>query len=120
MQEPSLPFAAVISPRQELELAVEAYVTDLFRRHPEAMEVICFGSWVTGQPSRCSDVDLCILLGHSPIARIRDRIPIYLPDRFPTGVDVFPYAREEFDVLKARSPSWYAAISGGKRITRRD
>ena len=120
MREPSLPFAAVTSRRQELERAVEAYAADLFRRHPEVVDVIWFGSWVTGQPSRRSDVDLCILLSHSSIGRIRDRIPIYLPDRFPTGVDLFPYTREEFDALKARSPSWYTAISEGKRITRRD
>jgi hypothetical protein len=33
---------------------------------------------------------------------VRDRIPALLPGRFPVGVDLFPFTREE---IVARTPS---------------
>lgn len=119
MREPSLNSAVAISPRrQEVERAVRAYVRDLLSRCPEVQAVIWFGSWVTGRPSRYSDVDICLILSESPTERIRDRIPRYLPDRFPGGLDVFPYTVEEFDALRSTAPSWYRAIKAGLTFTR--
>jgi predicted nucleotidyltransferase len=94
-------------------------VQDLMARHTEVAEVIWFGSWVAGQASRHSDVDICLLLSFSPIARIRDRIPLYLPDRFPGGIDVFPYTLEEFAALELASPSWWRTIRSGRTLARR-
>lgn len=120
MRESSLNSAAVISPRRlEIEQSVQAYVRDLLARCPEVVEVIWFGSWVTGQPSRYSDVDLCLLLSHSPVERIRDRIPHYLPDRFPGGLDVFPYTLDEFEALQTTAPPWHRSIRAGRTIVRR-
>ncbi|MGH7254716.1 MAG: nucleotidyltransferase domain-containing protein [Nitrospirales bacterium] len=91
----------------------------MIARHSEVLEVIWFGSWVTGQPSRRSDVDLCLLLSDSPIPRIRDRIPQYLPDRFPGGMDLFPYTQVEFDRLRTSRASWWRAIRAGRTVVRR-
>ena len=92
---------------------------NLLARHPEVAEVIWFGSWITGHASRHSDVDLCVLLTTSPIRRIRDRIPLYLPDRFPGSIDVFPYTLEEFAALQHTAPSWWRAIRAGRTLTHR-
>ena len=104
---------------QELEKAVRAYAENLLTCHPEVVEVIWFGSWVTGQPSRYSDVDLCVLLSASTLPRLRDRIPQYLPNRFPSGLDVFPYTTKEFDELETHSPRWWQTIRSGKVIVSR-
>lgn len=120
MPRESLPSAAATSPRRPvLDQAVEQYAERLLVRHPEVIEVIWFGSWVTGQPSRYSDVDLCLLLSGSAIPRIRDRIPEYLPDRFPGGIDIFPYTLLEFDGLRISAPSWWRAIRAGRTVARR-
>ena len=120
MPQPSSISAGPISQRRrEVERAVEAYVQSLMARHPEVAEVIWFGSWTTGQAGRCSDVDLCILLTGSPIDRIRDRIPVYLPDRFPGGLDIFPYTLHEFAALQDKAPTWWRTIRAGRTITRR-
>ena len=120
MREPSLRSAGLISPRRlEVEEAVRAYAHDLLLRCPEIVEVIWFGSWVTGRPSRYSDVDLCLLLSYSVVERIRDRIPEYLPDRFPGGLDVFPYTLDEFEALRTSAPTWYRAIRAGRTVTSR-
>lgn len=120
MPRPSSSSVATASPRRrELERALEAYVQHVMAAHPEVVEIIWFGSWVTGQPSRYSDVDLCLLLSDSPILPIRDRIPQYLPDRFPGGIDIFPYTLAEFDRLRISAPSWWRAIRDGRTVARR-
>lgn len=120
MQPSSFNSAASTSPRRrELERAVEAYVQRLMADHPEVVEVIWFGSWATGQPGRYSDVDLCVVLSVSPIARARDRIPLYLPDRFPGGIDLFPYTRAELDAMRTTAPAWWHAIRDGRTVASR-
>lgn len=120
MPERSSTSAAATSPRrQQLEEAILAYARRIMDQQPEVAEIIWFGSWVTGQPGRCSDVDLCVLLSASPIARTRDRIPLYIPDRFPGGVDVFPYTLEEFASLEREAPSWWRAIRSGRTVAKR-
>ncbi len=120
MRERSLSTVVSSSPRrQALERAVRDYAQVLLTRHPEVVDVIWFGSWVTGQPSRYSDVDLCLLLSSSPLARLRDRIPLYLPDRFPSGLDLFPYTTEEFHALETELPRWWQTIRSGWTVASR-
>ena len=113
--------AAITSPRRlEIERAVCAYAQDLLAGYPEVIKVIWFGSWVTGHPSRHSDVDICLLLSSSPHPRMRDRIPVYLPDRFPGGIDLFPYTIDEFKELETDLPTWWRTINAGQTVARRD
>jgi predicted nucleotidyltransferase len=79
---------------------VDEHVRTLAARHPELEEVILFGSLVRGTPVPGSDVDLLLILTNSDRAFL-DRIPTFLPGRFPAGVDVFPYTRAEIDRMRA-------------------
>jgi hypothetical protein len=46
-------------------------------------------------------VDLLVLLDHDERPP-RERIPDYLPDAFPVGVDVIPWTRAELEARLAR------------------
>lgn len=83
--------------RASLERALDGYVGLLAQRADVASVYLC-GSWARGTYTAASDVDLAILIREdSPSARLspRDRVPIYLPDSFPTGLDLFIYTKTE-------------------------
>lgn len=101
--------------RQAVRQAVHAYAEDLRSHHPEIIQIIWFGSWVTGLPTPGSDVDLCLILSDSD-KPMRDRLPDYLPVGFPVGIDIFAYTQDEFDRLRESSPGWHKAITSGKEI----
>jgi predicted nucleotidyltransferase len=100
---------------EEIDRAVERYVTVLREKHPEIIRAIWFGSWVNGDSTPGSDVDLCLILKSSEKS-IRERIPDYLPVGFPVGVDIFPYTEEEFRRLVTDSPGWSRAILSGREM----
>lgn len=96
--------------------ALDAHVSALTIRHPELEEVVLFGSMVTGIPVPGSDVDLLIVLSRSDL-RFIDRIPAFLPGRFPVDVDVFPYTREELERMKREGNHFVlAALRDGIRL----
>jgi predicted nucleotidyltransferase len=82
--------------RAAVERALQEHVRHLSTRHPEIEEIVLFGSMAKGRPVPGSDVDLLIVLSAS-YRPFLDRIPAFLPDRFPVGVDVFPYTRHELE-----------------------
>ena len=47
---------------------------------------------------------------------MRDRIPKYLPNGFPVGLDIFPYTEEELKKMSKERPEWYRTITGGRMI----
>lgn len=94
---------------------VEAYARALRSAHPEIRRLIWFGSWVNGTATPGSDVDLCLVLGHSDLVP-RDRIPQYLPSGFPVGLDLFPYTEEELEELRESHPGWHRTILAGKEL----
>ncbi len=73
---------------------VDDYAAALFSLHPEVMEVVVFGSFVTKTYVPGSDVDIFILLSDCGKS-VRDRISDFLPSRFPIGMDIFPYTVRE-------------------------
>lgn len=101
--------------REKIDRAVDAYTGDLRAKHPEIERIYWFGSWVDGLPSPGSDVDLCIIISNSEKI-MRDRIPEYLPVKFPVGIDLFVYTRGEFEQLAVDHPGWYKVITSGKEI----
>jgi len=100
----------------EVRRAVEAYVAHLFATVPEAEEVIVFGSFATGTWAPGSDVDMLIVLSASALP-IHERVPAFLPGRFPTAVDVFPFTRAELGERR-ESPLLAAAAASTWRYTR--
>lgn len=105
--------------RQAIQSATEAYVEELRKLYPEIERLYWFGSWVSGLPVPGSDVDICLILSASQ-ERPRDRISRYLPSRFPVGIDLFAYTRDEFDRLRIDSPQWFAAITSGREMQLRE
>jgi predicted nucleotidyltransferase len=102
-----------------VEAALARLVERLSTEHPEIARVIWFGSRVRGDYAPHSDVDLCLVLSSSEVARIQDRIPVYLPDRFPCGLDIFPYTDGELDQLRRESHSWWKEIQQGRLVFER-
>lgn len=99
--------------------AIETHVGVLAARYPEIEEVIVFGSLVKGTAVPGSDVDLLIVLGASD-QRFLDRIPAFVPDAFPCGVDVFPYTRAELARMQGEGNALIAdALREGRTIFRR-
>ena len=86
--------------------AVDEYAQRLFSTRPEVEEIIVFGSFAKETYAPGSDVDVLIVLSHSD-RPFRDRIPVYLPGRFPAGLDLFPYTRDE---LARISPGFLAEV----------
>ena len=101
--------------RNAVERAVAEYTRWLLSRYPEVRAVIWFGSWIGGIPHPGSDVDLCLILSSSD-RRFRERIARYLPERFPVGIDLFPYTEAELDRLRQDSPGWHAQIRSGREV----
>lgn len=80
---------------------MDTYAARLLAEHTEVEEIVVFGSFAEGNWAPGSDLDVFVVLTHSPRA-IRDRIPDLLPGAFPVGVDLFPFTRDE---IAARTPS---------------
>lgn len=109
MHRASSPSVRIISVGLDApEKALEEYVQAI-RRRPEVLQVVLFGSLATGRYAPGSDVDLLLVLAASP-KPFHERIPDYLPERFPVGVDVFPYTAEEID----RNPFPQQALREGR------
>jgi hypothetical protein len=85
--------------REGVQRALAEYVDALAARHPELEEVVLFGSLVSGTPVPGSDVDLLLILASSD-RPFRERIPLFLPGKFPVGMDVFPYTRTEIERMR--------------------
>ncbi len=98
--------------RAKVQGAVQEYARQIRQSHPEVLRVIWFGSWVTGHPTPGSDVDICLVLSWAD-KPVRERLPEYLPSKFPVGVDLFIYTQDELEQLQQASPGWYQAIASG-------
>lgn len=80
-----------------MERALAAYAGLLARRAEVRSAYLC-GSWAKGTYTAGSDVDLVIIIDDDcPAAGLspRERVPSYLPDSFPTGLDLFVYSESE-------------------------
>jgi predicted nucleotidyltransferase len=80
--------------KERVRQALDSYVAALVAGHPEIERVVLFGSMARGGTVPGSDVDLMLVLSTSDEPFL-DRVPVYTPDRFPVGIDVFPYTQTE-------------------------
>ena len=95
--------------RAEIEKLLQDLV-NAFRRFPEVLAVVLFGSLTKGTFTVGSDVDLLLLLEASA-EPFPNRIPRYLPSRIPMDVEIFPYTLEE---LQQRPPLVTEALRTGR------
>jgi len=95
-----------------IDAAVRQFAAELKDRDSTVRRILWFGSWTKGTFSPGSDVDLCIIVDHDDRPR-RERLPDYLPRRFPVGVDLFIYTEAEFRKLATEHPELYREISSG-------
>ncbi len=96
--------------------SMDDYAARLLSSHSEIREIVIFGSFAEGTYAPGSDLDILIVLDRSD-RPVRDRIPLYLPDAFPVGVDLFPYTRDEI-AARADSPVVAAARRSRWRYVR--
>lgn len=93
--------------RRRIREALRSLVESRYGPDPNVAAVWLFGSFARGDAVPGSDVDLLVVVEED--ARLpRDRIPEYLPDGFPVGVDVLVWTRAE----------WEARIAAGDRLAR--
>ena len=78
--------------------ALEQFVAELAGKNREIKRILLFGSLARGESVPGSDVDLLIVLNDSDKSFL-DRIPEYMPSKFPVGVDVFPYTETELESM---------------------
>ena len=80
-----------------IQRALEKFVAELASRL-EVLKIILFGSMVNDRYAPGSDVDILVVISESD-KPFRNRVPDYLPRRFPVGLDVFPYTEDEANCL---------------------
>lgn len=82
--------------RPGIRRALQDLIEERYRPDPNVAAVYLFGSFARGNAVPGSDVDLLVVLRDDPRPP-RDRIPDYLPQGFPVGVDVVPWTQAELD-----------------------
>ncbi len=86
--------------KKSVEESLREYLKEIEVKHPEVERVLLFGSFVRDECVPGSDIDLLVILKESEESFL-ERIPHFLPSRFPVGVDVFPYTEEEVEKMKS-------------------
>jgi len=76
--------------------AVDEYAASLKAR-PEVEKVYLCGSWARESYSPYSDVDILIIINKNDGRMPHERVPDYLPNRFPTSLDLFIYTKKELE-----------------------
>lgn len=88
--------------KEAIDLALREYL-DALRDKKEVLAVYLCGSWAKGNYTAASDMDLLVVIKQDTRSP-RERIPSYLPARFPVSLDLFIYTEAELrESLFARS-----------------
>jgi predicted nucleotidyltransferase len=101
--------------RAAIEAALARLVADVYHADARIAAVVLFGSFARGDAVPGSDVDLLIVLGADE-RRFMDRIPEFLPDSFPVGVDVLPWTLAELEDRVAEGDRFAVTILRDGRI----
>jgi predicted nucleotidyltransferase len=102
---------------EKVRRSMDEYAARLLRTKPAVQEIVVFGSFAEDAYAPGSDLDVFIVLG-SAQGRPRDRIPAFLPDKFPVPIDVFPFTLAEMAQLQS-SPLLAAVRKSNWRYKRR-
>ncbi len=101
--------------RAAIEAALARLVADVYGADPRVAAVVLFGSFARGDAVPGSDVDLLIVLAADE-RRFMDRIPDFLPDSFPIGVDVLPWTLAELEDRVAEGDRFAMTILRDGRV----
>jgi predicted nucleotidyltransferase len=102
--------------REQILKALEDLIQQWTQRHPELEQVILFGSFARGDYFPGSDVDMLLILEKSDQPFL-SRMVKFLPAHFLIDIDIFPYARDEFErIIKEPHSLVGQALSEGKRM----
>ncbi|MBU1670118.1 MAG: nucleotidyltransferase domain-containing protein [Actinobacteria bacterium] len=106
--------------REAVLEALALFTAELAEMHPEIQRILLFGSYERGIPLPSSDIDLFIVLSESD-RRFLDRTAFYAPDRFPVGVDIFPYTEDELETMLNEGNQFVRrALETGRLLFSRD
>jgi uncharacterized protein len=98
---------------ERIASAVRDFAAALRREKPQVRRIYWYGSWVSGRPTPSSNADICVVV-FADERRPRERLPEFMPARFPVGVDLNVVTEDELESLRERSPEWYRAITSGR------
>jgi predicted nucleotidyltransferase len=102
-----------------VEQSLWGYLKEIAVKHSEVERVFLFGSFVRDESVPGSDIDLLVILRESEESFL-NRIPRFLPSRFPVGVDVFPYTEKEVERMKREGNFFITrALEEGVEVFRR-
>jgi len=105
--------------KKSVEESLRRYLKEIEGKHPEVKRVLLFGSFVRDECVPGSDIDLLLILSASEETFL-ERIPRFLPSRFPVGMDVFPYTEEELEKMKEEGNFFIRrALEEGVEVFRR-
>jgi predicted nucleotidyltransferase len=90
--------------------AARTWASDLRKRHAEIVRIGYFGSYATGVFGPGSDLDVLIEVTAAADRRLADRAAVYLPDRFPVGIELFVFTSSELVRLRREGSSFVAAV----------
>ncbi|MEW5784635.1 MAG: nucleotidyltransferase domain-containing protein [Bacillota bacterium] len=93
-----------------MKLALEEYVA-IMKSKKEVIAIYLCGSWAKGTYTAASDVDLLIIIQEDSQTP-RERIPQYLPARFPVSLDLFVYTESEMQ----KNPFSRSLLQDGIRL----
>src|SRR5437762_7055072 len=97
---------------EQVRRCMDEYAARLLASNPAVEEIIVFGSFVEDTYAPGSDLDVFIVLT-SAQQRPRDRIPDFLPNRFPAPMDIFPFTRAEIAELDSSPLLWQSGKAAG-------
>ena len=83
--------------------------------YPEICSVFIFGSYVKGDFTPGSDIDVLLILSDSKRS-FRDRLAEYYPENFPIPVDLFPFTISEIKEMCNHPSIYKTAVETGIEI----
>ena len=102
--------------RESVFEATRCFLASLKETHSELVGAYLFGSFVKGTYAPGSDIDILLVLSSSDKV-MRDRIPDFLPGRFPVGVDILPYTVEELEKAEEENCFIRSILKQGEYIS---
>lgn len=89
--------------RQAVDRAVRRWAEELAAGHPEVLRVGYFGSYARGDWGVGSDLDLILVLAHSPLP-FPSRAAAWDTTSLPVPADLLVYTAREWDRLEEATP----------------